>query len=136
MTCLNSDNINKKAYRCWFKLNQKTAISVATPAGQTESKDAHEVVPQGSGGAALASGCDIAQGVERYFTGSKDEVSYGSVRLQPLSYQDDICRLAGCSESTRAGNVKLSGLMNEKGLSVTLTRPCSLPLVPRSLEKK
>ena len=35
MTCLNSENINKKAYRCWFKLNQKTAISVATPAGQT-----------------------------------------------------------------------------------------------------
>ena len=54
--------------------------------------------------------------MERYFVGSKDEVSYGSVRLQPLSYQDDICRLAGCSESARAGNVKLSGLMDEKGL--------------------
>ena len=48
--------------------------------------------------------------------GSLDEVTYGALRLQPLSYQDDICRLAGSSESARSGNVKLSGLMNEKGL--------------------
>ena len=86
------------------------------PAGPTKSGDAYEVVPQGSGGAALASGCDIAQGVDRYFAGSLDEVTYGAVRLQPLSYQDDICRLAGSSESARSGNVKLSGLMDEKGL--------------------
>ena len=86
MTCLNSANINKKVYRCWYKLNQKTAISVATPAGHTKSGDAYEVVPQGSRGAALASGCDIAQGVDRYFAGSLDEVTYGAVRLQPLSY--------------------------------------------------
>ena len=66
------------------------------------------MVPQGSGGALLASGCDIAQGVDRYFSGSQEEVSYGSVRLQPLSYQDVICRLAGNSESVRSGNVKLS----------------------------
>ena len=38
------------------------------------------------------------------------------MRLQPLSYQDNICRLAGSSESVRSGNVKLSGLMDEKGL--------------------
>ena len=95
MTCLNSANVNKKAYRCWFKLNKKTVISVATPAGMTTSPEAHEVLPQGSGGAALASGCDVARGLERYFAGSLDEISYGSVRLQPLSFQDDICRLAG-----------------------------------------
>ena len=116
MACLNSAKVNKKAYRCWFKLNQKTVISVATPSGMTKSGEAYEVVPQGSGGSALASGCDIARGVESYFSGSLDEMNYGSVRLQPLSYQDDICRLAGSINSTRAGNMKLSGLMDTKGL--------------------
>ena len=54
--------------------------------------------------------------MERYFSGSLEEISYGSVRLQPLSYQDDVCRLAGSLESTRAGNIKLAGMMDEKGL--------------------
>ena len=75
MTCLNYANVNKKAYRCWFKLNQKTVISVATPTGTTQTEDAHEVVPQGSSGAALASGCDVTRGLERYLAGSKDEIS-------------------------------------------------------------
>ena len=49
---------------------------------------------QGSGGAALASGLDIARGVQSYFSGSQDEISYGRIRGQPQSYQDDILRVA------------------------------------------
>ena len=116
MTSLNYANVNRKAYMCWFKLNRKTVISVATPAGLTKTAEAHEVVPQGSGGAALASGADLAQGLESHFSGSIDEINYGSVRLQPLAYQDDICRLAGNLNSTRAGNIKLAGMMDQKGL--------------------
>jgi hypothetical protein len=93
MTTLNEANVNKKAYRCWFKLNEKTAIKVATPAGLTKSADVGEIVAQGSGGAALVSGADVARGLESHFSGSQDEMSYGSIRLQPLAYQDDICRL-------------------------------------------
>ena len=33
MTTLKEANVNQKAYRCWFKLNKKTVINVATPAG-------------------------------------------------------------------------------------------------------
>ena len=116
MTTLNYANVNKKAYRCWFKLNSKTVISVATPAGLTKTAEAYEVVPQGSGGAALASGADVARGLDSYFRGSMDEISYGSVRLQPLAYQDDVCRLAGSLNTTRAGNTKLAGMMDTKGL--------------------
>ena len=91
-------------------------LSVATPSGMTKTAEACEIVPQGSGGSALASGCDIARGVESHFSGSLEEITYGSVRLQPLSYQDDICRLAGSLESTRAGNIKLAGMLDSKGL--------------------
>ena len=80
MTSLNRDNVNKKAYRCWYKLNQKTVFRVATPAGTTESSEATDSVPQGSGGAARASGLDIALGLQEQFAGSTEEVQFGKVR--------------------------------------------------------
>ena len=104
MTSLAEANVNKKAYRCWYKLNQNTVISVARPAGMSEKAEVGEIVAQGSGGAALASGADVAQGLEGQFAGSIDEISYGWVRLQPLAYQDDINRLALSVNSTRAGS--------------------------------
>ena len=42
MTSLHEAKINQKAYRCWFKLNEKTTISVATPAGTTEIAEVRE----------------------------------------------------------------------------------------------
>ena len=111
MTSLNEANINKKAYRCWFRLNEKTQISVATPAGTTETADVEEIVAQGSGGAELVSGLDIDRGLESQFSGSIDEISYGCVRLQPLAYQDDIARLAEDIPTTNYGNVKISNML-------------------------
>ena len=60
MTSLKKANMNKKAYWCWFKLNQQTVINVATPAGMSKKAEVGEIVAQGSGGAALASGADVA----------------------------------------------------------------------------
>ena len=107
MTTLKEAKVNQKAYRCWFKLNENTTIRVATPAGMTNTAYAGEIVAQGSGGAALASGADVARGLDSQFSGSQDEVSYGWIRLQPLAYQDDISRLAININSTRAGSQKL-----------------------------
>ena len=70
MTSLNTANVNEKEYRCWFKLNATTVISVDTPVGRTEKAKVHEIVPQGSGGAALASTLDLGLGLKRYFSGS------------------------------------------------------------------
>lgn len=75
MTSLGAAKVNRKAYRCWYKLNQNTVISVATPAGMSDKAEVGEIVAQGSGGAALASGADVAQGLEGQFAGSTDEVS-------------------------------------------------------------
>ena len=53
MASLNVANVNGKAYSCWYKLNKTTVITVDTPVGKTEKREVHEIVPQGSGGAAL-----------------------------------------------------------------------------------
>ena len=62
MTSLSEANVNKKAYTCWFKLSERTEIAVATPVGLTKTAEVKEIVAQGSGGAALASGANIAEG--------------------------------------------------------------------------
>ena len=97
-------------------------IDVATLAGMTKIANLGEIVAQGSGGAALVSGADVVQGLESQFSGSQDEISYGSIRLQPLAYQDDISRLAHDGNSTRAGSQKLSSLMKQRGLQCHPTK--------------
>ena len=99
MNTLHSAEVSSKAYRVWFKLNSKTVITVKTPAGPTESKEVHELVAQGSGGAALASQLDIGSGVKCYFNNSTDEARYGSVRTQPQCYQDEVLQVAHSVES-------------------------------------
>ena len=44
MTSLNKVHVNKKAYRCWYKLNKKTVFRVATPAGVTEASEATDII--------------------------------------------------------------------------------------------
>ena len=94
MASIHHTNVDKKAYRCWFKMNETTVISVDTPVGRTDEATVHKIVPQGSGGAALASALDLALGLKRYFSGSQDELCYGRVRTKPQAWQDDILRVA------------------------------------------
>ena len=90
--------------------------TVNTPVGKTEKAEVHEIVPQGSGGAALGSALDLALGLKHYFSGSADEICYGKIRSQPQAWQDDILRVAESINSTRAGNAKLARMTLEKGL--------------------
>ena len=89
-----------------------------TPVGMPESANVGEVIGQGSAGGALASQANIDHGLNSYFEGSGDEVSYGSVRLQPMSFQDEIARIVSDVGSAQAGNVKISSMMKEKQLEV------------------
>ena len=97
-------------------------MAVATPEGLTKTAQVQEIVAQGSGGAALASGADIARGLEGQFTSSLDEICYGWVRLQPLAYQDDISRLATNLATAKAGSMKISSMMDQKGLKCHPTK--------------
>ena len=87
---------------------------VATLAGATKSAEAYDLVPQGPGGAARASGLDIGLGLQKYFSSSTEEVLYGRVRCNPQAFQDDIARLAENIHATNYGNAKISQMLKLK----------------------
>ena len=89
---LHQANVNNKFYRVWYQLNAKTEIEVQTGAGVSARGLAGPVTGQGGGGAVLASALNLNLGVDRYFKDSVDEDCYGPIRLQPLSYIDDVSR--------------------------------------------
>ena len=89
MDTLHDINMNPKVYRAWFLLSENTRISVKTGVGFTEEADVGEVIGQGTVGGALASQVNIDKGVDRYFRGSCVDTNYGTVRLQPIIFQDD-----------------------------------------------
>ena len=102
MGSLAESKVNDKAYRIWYKLNEKAVISVQSPAGISEKGEAGRICPQGGFGGALASGLDLALGCKAYFQGSQDELSYGRGRSNPELYQDDLLRVAASTESAGA----------------------------------
>ena len=122
MASLNTAKVNCKAYRCWYKLNKTTVITVDTPVGKTKKALLHKIVPQESGGAALGSALDLALGLEQYFSGSQDEISYGKIRSQPQAWQDDILRVGVDIKSTRVGNAKLAAMISQKVLHAHETK--------------
>ena len=136
MTSLGRVQVNQKAYRCWYKLNEKTVFSVATSAGETNSAEAYDLVPQGSGGAARASGLDIGLGLESQFSGSTEEISFGKVRCNPQAFQDYIARLAEGVNSTNVGNVKISQMLDLKALECHPTKTTFLIIGTKKYQNK
>ena len=136
MASLNVANVNNKAYRCWYNINKTAAITVDTPVGKTEKATVHEIVPQGSGGAALGSALDLALGLKCYFSGSADEICYGKIRSQPQAWQDDILRVAESINSTRIGNTKLASMTAEKGLKAHQTKTTFVIIGTRKYREK
>ena len=124
MGSLSEAEVNSKAYRIWYKLNEKAVISVKSPAGISEKGEAGKICPQGGFGGALASGLDLAVGCKAYFEGSQDEISYGRVRCNPQLYQDDLLRVADSVESARAGNMRLLNMVRERQLSCHPSKTC------------
>jgi hypothetical protein len=88
------------------------------------------------GGAALASALNLDLGVQTYFEGSKDEDCYGSIRLQPLSYIDDVIRSSQNILSMIAGNNKFTRLATEKQLKYHAKKSCFLVVGSENFQAK
>lgn len=114
--------VNPKLFRCWYQLNKSTEIEVRTGAGDSVRGLAGPFTGQGGGGAAMASALNLDRGVERYFWDSTDEDCYGTIRLQPLIYIDDLARSSTDLNSVRNGNMKFSSLAMEKQLQFHPTK--------------
>ena len=136
MNSLHEANIPKKAYRLWFLMNSQTSISVKTPAGHTKFREAGELCGQGSAGAALASQLDIDIGVQSYFRSSTNEISHGSVRVEPQEFQDDILNAVPDVSSARIGNIKMSMMLRERLLRCHPSKTCYLVYGSKKYKRK
>ena len=74
--------VNKKAIRLWYKLNEKTEIAVKTSVGISKKAMVGALVGQGSGGAAVGSRAMVDLGIKKYLESSRDEYYYGDVRVE------------------------------------------------------
>ena len=92
-------------------LNQNTQIRISTRVGYSEYKPLQEILGQGTLGGAVVSGLNIDLDVMDYFEQSMDELSYGSVRLQPLLYQDDLLHLGTSREKVQAANRRIAYIL-------------------------
>ena len=133
---LHQAKVNKKLLRVWYKLNEHTEIEVRTGSGLTARGLAGPVTGQGGGGAALASALNLDLGIKYYFEGSQDEDCYGTVRLQPLTYIDDVNRSSHNLNSVRAGNIKFASLAAVKQLKYHQKKSCYLVYGPENFKAK
>ena len=100
------------------QVERNTIIRVKTGSRYSECSDEGAMIGQGSGGGALLSQANLDKGITEIFLGSDDEIRYGSVRILPLMFQDDIMRVVNCVDSARAGNVMVSSTMKSKQLQL------------------
>ena len=94
MNALYNCGIRGKMYRLLYTLNKDTVIRVRTAVGETKEAETGENIGQGTLEGAIISAASIDYTVDSFFRYSMDEISYGSVKLQPMLFQDDISRLS------------------------------------------
>ena len=131
VTCLKR-GADQKAVRLWYKLNQQTKIQVRTGAGLSREGFVGAVLGQGTLGGALISQAVLDDGVASHFLPGED-MSYGSVPMAPMMYQDDLIHgLEGVEEARRAAR-RMNLVMKERGLA--LNRDKSVCLIMGSKEQ-
>ena len=122
MASLYEAGICGKLYRLLFELNKETEIMIKTGVGVTKVGHVGEYVAQGSIGGGLISSLNLDVEVNNFFSGSRDEVGYSNVRLQPMILQDDISRLCSSTESARAAIRRIETMMKLKQLTINLDK--------------
>ena len=113
-------------------LNANTKIRVSTGLGFTPWKQVGQCLGQGSLGGALVSANNLGDEFEDYFEDSTEEVCYGSIRLQPMLFQDDAIRLATSRNNDQSGNLKVESIMKSKLLEIHPDKSCYLLLANKT----
>ena len=87
-----------------------------TGAGTTDWGEVGPCVGQGTIGGALASQASLDDGIMEQFHGSQEEVTYGSVQVLPILFQDDIFHDSNSLLDARVANIKMDMVMKSKQL--------------------
>ena len=136
--CMNElykSKVQGKLYRLLYAMNRNTRICVQTPVGVTDEQDTGEGVGQGTLEGALISAVNLDTGVNDFFHDSEYEVSYASVPLQPILYQDDVARMSLDLESAQMGISKMEALAESKLLNYNLEKSCFI-VIGKNKERK
>ena len=115
--------INKKAIRMWYLLNKATNIRVKTAFGVSEEAAVGDCLGQGTAGAGLVSAANLDLGLQKEFNHIKDVMYYAQVRVQPLSYQDDVGSLCTSVSMLRKQATKMTDIVKHKILDAHPDRP-------------
>ena len=81
---------------------------------------------QGSSGATVGSQAMVDQGLKQYLQATTDELYYGDVRVESVTYQDDISKPSNDVVSAQAGMTRLSAMLTERGLEAHRDKTCYL----------
>ena len=105
-------------------MNKQTTIKVRTGVGTSCEQERGEGVGQGTLDGAILSAGSIDYTVNKFFSNSMYEISYGDIFMQPLLYQDDIFRLCVDPFSAQIGNEFMDNVMETKLLDFNLDKSC------------
>jgi len=115
LATMQKEGIDPKCIRIWEKLNRRCNIKVKTGVRVTECFDVGLTIGQGGAGAVLISQINIDDAINEYFKGSDEEEFYGCVRMQSMSFQDDIQFHNSIWRSVVVNGIKMNYVLNEKG---------------------
>ena len=99
---------------------------------QTHTAVMGENLGQGSKSAATVCSMSLSKSTDRYFRDSQHEVSYGSVVLAPMLFQDDSMRLTTTVEGARDGCTRFEKIMDSKTLDVNIDKSVYLIVAKKS----
>ena len=103
-------------------MNENVKIKVKTPVGMTETAEIGPIVSQGTVPAAIISSSNIAVGVEESFKETDKELLFHDMFLKPLSYMDDLFRMAENVEKAQYGNEVMEEMINKKVLEFNISK--------------
>ena len=116
MDSLYKRGIKGKLYKLIFEMNKTFNIKVKTLVGTSREEKTDPIVAQGSVEAAIISSNNVDVGVTEKFDDNEREIEYADVKLNPLSFMDDIFRLAGNASDAQYGNDMIELMVHEKNL--------------------
>jgi trehalose-6-phosphate synthase len=64
---------------------------------------------------------NLDNGLMQYFGESKEEIYYGSVRIQPLAYQDDMLKGSQSMAAAQVGIIRMATMLRDKTKLVSLS---------------
>ena len=115
-----------KCYRLVWEMNRNMTVQVKTAAGVSRTAVTGENLGQGSKSAGMICSTSLSKSTSRYYADSPHEVSYGSVMMAPMLYQDDSLCLTTTTEGARDGCRRFENIMDSKALEVNTIKSAYL----------